>query len=1099
VKIRVQRTGVVKLSDAELRRMGFQAPERVRVFGYGGYLLSQRFDQLPAVDLPEVPTQRIGDGVLFYARGSVAWIPSTDLTSLVRERNFYSDYGYYFLTDSEEIPPTPFTPIQAPEQPDADLHLSTFDACVLHEEDAYSWGSSGRNLYEGYDYAAGGSRTYTLELPGVVPEGAGHLTVAFAARSIGTSTTCTVTVDDEQQGTLTLPGISTSNQYYTKATAGTLSAAWTGTKRERTTVGITHNRQAGTAGRLDYIALNYTRTLSLQAAPYLTFRSLASAGRTTTFRLSGATPATLVWDVTDPSHIQPVTGSYADGTLAFTIPAGTLREFVAVNPDASGFDAAESLGSVPNQDLHALEAADMVIIVPDRNDLLAQAERLAQAHRAHDGLTVSIVGATQVYNEFSSGTPDATAYRRLMKMLYDRYPAAGRPRYLLLFGDCSYDNRLLGTSWSTYRPEQFLLCYQSENSLEETASYITDDYFGFLDDDEGDNLAAATLDIGIGRFPVRTAAEARAAVDKTIAYLENRRTGAWKQTVCYVADDGDNNLHISQAEQLAAYTETHYPALLVNRLYADAYRREASATGYTYPDATKRLKQLFERGMLVVNYTGHGSTTAWAAENLLTAADVAALASPCLPLWITATCDFTRFDDIQTSAGELAFLNPNGGAIALFSTSRVVYASQNATLNQAFLRHVFERPDGQRLRLGDIMRLSKCDAALAGDRNKLNFTLIGDPALTLALPDYGIRVEEFAGVDVAQSPDHYPQAKAGGKITVRGSILLPDGTFAEGFDGTLHATVLDSRTPATTLNNNGEGSFDYTERGKMLFTGTDSVRNGRFEFTFPVPLDINYSDAEGLLSLYALEGATRTEAGGYFDRFIVGGTDDDIILNDTLGPRLSLYLNTFDFRAGGQTHSTPLFIARLEDPTGINTVGNGIGHDLTLCIDNSPLLTYSLNDYYLPTAGDYTRGTVRFAVPALETGKHTLSFRAWNLLNHSNTETLEFEVVHGLRPHLFSVSCTDSPARESTTFLLVHDRAGSAITVRLNVYDLAGRVMWTHLEENISAGDPHTVTWDLCSNNGQRLSPGVYIYRASIVSEGSKESVKGGKLIILRR
>ncbi|MDR1004158.1 MAG: hypothetical protein LBL97_04020, partial [Prevotellaceae bacterium] len=222
-----------------------------------------------------------------------------------------------------------------------------------------------------------------------------------------------------------------------------------------------------------------------------------------------------------------------------------------------------------------------------------------------------------------------------------------------------------------------------------------------------------------------------------------------------------------------------------------------------------------------------------------------------------------------------------------------------------------------------------------------------------------------------------------------------------------------------------------------------------------------------------------------------------IILNDTLGPRITLYLNTPDFRTGDATHTTPLFVAQLDDSAGINTVGNGIGHDLTLCIDNSPLLTYTLNDCYTPVAGDYTRGTVQFSIPALEPGRHTLSFRAWNLLNHSNTETLDFEVVRGLRPHLFSVTCTESPARESTTFLLTHDRAESLLTIRLTVYDLAGRTLWTHQEAGVAAGDPHTVVWDLCSNNGQRLAPGIYIYRASIVSEGSKESAKGGKMIIL--
>lgn len=1094
-KIRVRNTGVFKITNAELKKMGFSRPEKVRVFGYGGYLLSQRFSEHPAADLPEVPLLRLSDGVLFYARGTVSWKPDTKNSYFVRERNFYSDEGYYFLTDRDDIPEME-TEVLPSLQGTAANQLTTFNSYALYEKDAYSWANTGRELYEDYDYVAGNAKNYTLHLPGIVPGGTGYLTTIFAARSIGVSTSYAVSVDGVAQGSASLASISSDNQYYTKATSATINTSWRGANSETATVTVTHTRPSGTSGRLDYIALNYPRELTLNA-PYLLFRSLASINKETTFVLSGATASTIIWDVTAPANISRIEGRFADGTYTFTIPAGKLREFVAVTPEATGFETVESVGGIANQNLHSLEATDMIIISPDRTDLMTQAERLAQAHREKDGMSVAVIPAPQIYNEFSSGTPDGTAYRRLMKMLYDRFPkAAERPKYLLFFGDCSYDNRMLTSSWKNYHPDNYLLSYQSENSIEETSSYVTDDYFGFLDDEEGDNLTAAMLDIGIGRFPVRTAAEAKAAVDKTIAYMENKHAGPWKHTVCYVSDDGDKNLHISQSEILASYTERNYPSLLVNRIYADAFRREASATGETYPDATKRLLQMFDKGMLVVNYTGHGSTSAWAAENLLTTNDITKMSSPRLPLWITATCDFTRFDDIQTSAGEQAFLNTKGGAIALLTTSRVVYASQNSALNQAFLRHIFSRPEGKRLRLGDIMRLSKCDEALANDKNKLNFALIGDPALTLAYPDYQVQIDEFAGVNVAEEGAVYPQAKAGSKITVKGHILTPEGNPAEDFTGTVHPTVLDSKEQVTTLDNRGEGAYTYTERSKTLFSGSDSVRRGRFEFTFPVPLDINYSDEEGLLSLYALSANQANEAGGYFDRFLVGGTADEIS-SDTLGPKMTIYLNTPDFQSGGQTNHTPLFVAELEDADGINTVGNGIGHDLSLCIDGSAVLTYNLNDYYTPTAGDYTRGMVHFSVPDLAEGKHTLSFRAWDLLNNSSTKTLDFEVVRGLRPNLFSVICTQSPARENTTFVLSHNRPGSTLAVRMSVYDFSGRELWTHLEQGISEGQTYYVEWNLCSNGGQRLAPGVYLYRASIVSDGSRESTKAQKIIIL--
>lgn len=1098
VKVRVPETGVYRLTDAELRKMGFPQPERVRVFGYGGYRLSTLFSSLPAADLPAAPMMYVDGALLFYGRGSVEWLADDASSCFTRSRNDCSDYGYYFLTDREDLDSQEME-TDAGLEGEAELVLDSFQEYVLHEQDAYSWSSTGRDLYENYDYAAGASHDYTFQLPGRVPDTSCRVEARFAARSVGTATAFSVSVDGTQLGRATVAAVSSESQYYSKAKQATVTAEWSGDASQEVVVTVNHERPSGISGRLDYIALNYVRRLDLSSLPYLCFRSLQSVGKATEFRIAGASVSTVVWDVTEPWNARRMAGSVDEaGVYSFTVPAGSLRQFVAINPAATGFGSVETMGAVDNQNLHGLEQTDMVIICPDRSDLLAQAERLAQAHREHDGLSVLVVKAPQVYNEFSSGTPDVSAYRRLMKMFYDR--AAGgttpAPGYLLLFGDCSFDNRMLTASWSKYKPDDFLLSYQSEESLEEITSYITDDYFGFLDDAEGAFLSRDRLDIGIGRFPVRTGEEARIAVDKTLAYMENKEAGAWKNSVCYVADDGDNNLHVSQAEELASYVEENYPSLRVNRVYADAYRRESSATGYSYPDAHKQLLRLLEQGLLVVNYSGHGSTTAWAAENLLTMTDIQSLSSPRLPLWITATCDFTRFDDVQTSAGEAAFLNEKGGAIALLTTSRVVDALQNSTLNQAFMRHVFSRPDGRRLRLGDIMRIAKADEALATDQNKLNFVLVGDPALTLAYPEMQIRVEEFGGVDVTDEDAPWPQVKAGGRITVKGCVLTEDGYLAEDFDGLLSPTVYDSSEEVSTLDNLGEGAFTYNERSKILYQGTDSVKGGRFEFTFPVPLDINYSDEPGLLNLYALDAALR-EAGGAFGRFTVGSTDDGVSQSDTLGPDIRIYLNTPDYEPGSQTNETPLFVAEIADEDGINTVGNGVGHDLSLCIDGSPVLTYNLNDYYVSASGDFIRGTVRFSIPELTEGRHALTFRAWDLLNHSSVAALEFEVVRGLQPGLLSVRCTRSPARESTRFLLQHNRPGSTLGVRLSVYDLSGRELWTHTEQGISSGETYEVEWNLCSNAGQRLAPGVYLYRAAIVSGGSAESVKAQKILIL--
>lgn len=1091
VKIRVSGTGVYRITTAELSKMGFTRPDKVRLYGYGGYLLSQEFALHPADDLPEVPLYRKANALLFYARGTVSWKVNGAHTAFSRIQNFYSNYSYYFLTEKEEAP-AEFSVIPSltiKEQP-----IDVFNEYALHEQDAYSWSTTGRELYDSYNYANGNSQKYSFTLPGIT-DGDGWVEASFTAKylvaipigaptPVGTS--IDVTVNGTSEGTQTISPINNSNSY-TKATEGVVNKVWKGAKTESTVVTVTHSRPAGVPGRLNYIALNYQRRLHLDGS-YLAFRSLASVNKASTFTLSGASASTVVWDVTVPAAYKRIEGTLVDGVFTFTIPAGALREFVAVNTEGS-FSSVEVVGEVGNQNLHALSGIDMVIIVPQKAFLLTQAERLAKAHRDHDGLSVQIVTAPQVYNEFSSGTPDVTAYRRLMKMLYDRSSSdADRPKYLLLFGDCSYDNRMISIGWEKRRPDDYLLCYQSERSLEETNSYVTDDYLGFLDDNEGLYLAADLLDIGIGRFPVTTETEAKATVDKTIAYMENKQAGPWKQNLCFVADNGDAKEHLTNADKLATYMQKEHPSFLINRIYSDSYRREATATGHSYPEAHKRILQSFDEGMLIINYTGHGSTTAWSADKLLTASDIVKFSSPRLPLWITATCDFTRFDHSETSAGELAFFNPKGGAIALFTTSRVVYGSQNLKLNQAFNKYLLATVDGKRLRLGDIMRLAKCE--LETDVNKLNFSLIGDPALTLAYPDYQVAVDEFDG----PLTDEYPYAKAGGKITVKGRVLTPDGSLAEEFKGTVHPTVFDSEETMHTLDNLGEGALTYIARTKVLFAGSDSVRQGRFEFTFPVPLDINYSDQSGMLNLYA-RSHSNNEAHGSFDRFLVGGTDDNLSQGDMQGPRMNLYLNTPDFVWGGQTNETPFFIAELEDVDGINTVGNGIGHDLSLLIDGKT--TYSLNDSYTPQPGDYGRGTVRFSLPTLPEGKHTLRFRAWDMLNHSSTQSLEFEVVNGLRPDLFQLICTKSPARENTTFVLSHNRPGTELAVRIAVCDFSGRELWVHTEQGVSADRYYYIDWNLCSNAGQRLSPGVYLYRASITSGESKESTKTEKIVIL--
>ncbi|MDB8922168.1 type IX secretion system sortase PorU, partial [Parabacteroides merdae] len=845
---------------------------------------------------------------------------------------------------------------------------------------------------------------------------------------------------------------------------------------------------------LNYFRLQMKRQLKVYDN-YTFFRSLSARGNASRFVIQGADASTLVFDVTDGVNPQQMETSLNGTELSFSIPASaSLREFVVVKP--SQIKAPVTVGEVANQNLHALPQQDMIIIA--QPNFTTQAERLAEAHRTKDNLTVRVVTPESIYNEFSSGTPDATAYRRFMKMFYDRQTSeADAPKYLLLFGDGSFDNRKLTSAWKSVDMSNMLLTYQTENSLS-SQSYVIDDYFGFLDDaDNKKSLQNKKLCLGIGRFPIRTVEQATQMVDKVISYMENKNTGSWKNNLCFMADDGSNTdgfmtEHMEFADQLAGYVESEHPEFLVNKLYYDAYKKDMTAG--TYPDVRSGLQKLLKDGLLLFNYTGHGGTTALSDEKVLTQTDINQFTYTHLPVWVTATCDFTRFDDLNTSAGEDVFLNKSSGGIALFTTVRVAYSRPNFPINDNVIRNLFERNNGRRRTLGEVMQATKNTLSSV---YKLGFCLIGDPAVKMAYPEFGMKVTTVNGQSVDGNSISF---KALEKITVEGEVLDASGQLVTDFTGIVNPTVKDSKVTVTCLKNSNKDdspAFTFTDYPNTIFIGNDSVRNGKFSFTFTVPKDISYSNLQGKMNLYAVDTESGNEAQGNFDNFIVGGTSDTAE-TDTIGPEIrALYLNDTTFVDGGQVNTTPYFVAELWDKSGVNITGSSVGHDMMLVIDESTVLSYNLNSYYELLLGEDGTGIVKFPIPALEPGKHTAEFWVWDILNNSTVRTFTFEVVEGLKPFLFDVIATPGIAREQVTFHLMHNRPESRMRVGIMVYDLAGRQLWKH-EESGTSGlfENYTVSWDLTSG-GARMRPGVYIYRAAISTDNSKDATKARKFIIL--
>ena len=1013
-KIRVSQSGIHQLTDAVIKRAGFSSLDKVKIYGYGGALQNEKLvgEELVALDdLKEVPTCTVDGRRLFYAQGPVSWNSSD-----VRVRNPYSDYGYYFITQSDEAPlSVSADEFLAANYPKAD------DYNALHEIDNYAWFRGGRNLFENTPINLGSDKTYTIARKGASDNG--KMKVVLSA---GSNSTAEVSVNDSVIGTFTI-------------TLGTYDAGNSAEKtfvvyglKDENSVKITP--KSGGPIRLDYISLH-----------------------------------------TD----QPA-------------PAPTLS--------SASFPQAEYVYNITNQNHHADRNIDMVIIVPTSGILHTQAQRLKTFHEQHDSMTVKVVPADELYNEFSSGTPDANAYRRYMKMLYDRAETeAEMPRYLLLFGDCVWDNRMNISDMSTYSLDDFLLCYESENSFSHTYCYIDDGFFCLLDDGEGaDILGSDKHDIAVGRISARNEEEAKIMVDKTINYINNENAGSWQNVVMFMGDDGNNNIHMEDSEAAAQQTEAQQPGMVVRRVMWDAYQRQTSSTGATYPGATADILQQQNRGALVMDYCGHGGAYQLSHEGVVRISDFESATNAGLPLWITASCNVAPFDGVEDNIGEVSIFNRKGGAIAFYGTTRTVFVNRNKEINLAFLKYALGYTDGKPNTLGEAQRLAKNELITSGkDRsaNKLQYSLLGDPALALKLPTQKAVIDKINGTDITSGT--MPMLKAGSIVKVEGHIEKQGAENTE-FNGQVTATVRDSKALVTCKQQEptAEKAFTFYDRTKTLFNGSDSVRNGKFSFSFAVPMDISYTNGQGMINVYAINNAKTEAANGFTEQFTLGGTES--AGNDSIGPSIYCYLNSPSFTNGGNVNATPYFVAQITDKDGINTTGNGIGHDLELVIDGDMSKTYILNDNFEYDFGSYTSGTTHYAIPELSAGQHKLRFRAWDILNNSSTAELTFNVVRGLEPTLYSVSCTENPASTTTTFIVNHDYTGSNLDVDIDIFDISGRHLWTYSDTGVATTGTYTTDWNLTIDGGERLQTGVYLYRVRISADGSSKVSKAKKLIIIQ-
>ena len=1080
VKIRVSETGICRMSFSEIQSAGLN-PQQLRVFGYGGAQLEQDFQKKKIDDLPQVPVYTGSDYVLFWVQGPISWTYTGSRFS--HTRNTYSDYGYYFLTDNVG---SPLSPAESEAVEGTPTEVSTYLDRQVHDYDSLNLIdrigiSGGGRIFYGEQFKANQPRTFRFETPNAIAGEQQQVFIDLAASS-GVASYFLASVNGDENDNVYIRPLP---DFYTMAIPGTITAKHTvaaGQQQVRLTL---QNSSASALGWLNSIEIATPSTLKM-TGNQMTIRSTVNYKSSVPVRyhLSGADENTLVWDVTGPDAIRQMKTTMANGALTWTgSQAESIREYVAFRPQGNKWVSAEVIGSIPNQNLHALKNIDYVIICPAGYE--AVSTDLAKAHEAKEGITWAVVTDQQVYNEFSSGTPDATAYRWLMKMLYDRADgnAVQKPRWLLLMGHGTFDNRKL----LAYSGTSLLLTYQAKNSENEVNAYASDDYFGFLDDNEGESDTQGRMDIGVGRLPVESVEEARTTVDKMIRYIRNEQTGKWKNQLVFLADDGEHGTHTETAEVSSERIRVKNPDFVVNKIYLDAYPQEVNASGESYPLAKNRLTNLLKNGALFFGYSGHGGYNAVTNESLLNLSDIESMSNKNQAFWLFATCNFAQFDAGKRSAAESAVLNPNGGAIGILAATRTVYATPNTELYRSVTDTLFGHKNvfNYNTTLGEAVSIGK--NRLGSDMNKLSYVLIGDPAMRLNYPtDY--YVETTTSIDTLNALSVQK---------VEGRIVDEDQHTVTGFDGKVDITIYDKMQVIKTRDNDdtsGEAKeLSYNDYPNIIFTGSTAVKEGVFNYTFMVPKDIRYNYGNGRIVYYAetTDEGEKEEAVGHFEEFVVGGTGNSLLV-DTLGPEISIYLNTKSFKDGDKTYATPRFFADLYDENGINTAGAGIGHDLMMIVDNDPKKIYSLNDYFTSANSSYQSGQVSYLMDKLADGPHSLVFRAWDLLNNSTSRTLNFMVDGSLDPSIVDVTTYPNPVGEEgiVNVLVDYDQPDELLQTELYLYTPSGQLVWSHLQDT-----PEQLSINLPSIG---LHAGIYVYVVKIKSASSRYSTTSGKLIVTR-
>lgn len=1121
-KVAVSSDGIYKIDRAFLASIGVNVnnlnSSHIHVYGNGdGRIPDLNSSPLRTDDLAQVALQVVDGGdnsfdgndyILFYAKGPHRWDYVEGF--FVNERNIYSDVSTYFININASVSQNRIQNAGVVNG-SPNLTSNSHNYYAVMENDLFNYKNCGQRWY-GDLFDVELVRNYAFSVPNAVPGTSTRARVIMGSDApTSTAGSIEYRVNNQLLSTTNLPTGGVAGYGRAERDLNFVNSSNT------ININITFNRNAAViTGRLDKIELN-TRRLNSMVGSQFSFRDTATvgAGNICEFTVLGTTTNGFVWDVTNRHNPVLVSSDFDGSSRTFVSSTDVLREFVAST--GSGFPSPSFVEIVPNQNLHGIELMDYVIITS--TEMMSQANRLAELHRSNNGYVVQVVDVKQIYNEFSSGSPDNAAIRHFLKMLYDRSAVStgAKLQYVCLFGDGSFDpkGRVAGVKANIVPTYQI----SGSNGKEDTQLNIgTDDYFGFLDDNEGFR-SVDIIDVAIGRVLGSNINELRDQVNKIEHYMKNGSTfftqnnincvdgvststfGDWRTKIANVADFEDYFV-VRDLEPAYEVTNTNHPEINVKKLYLDAYQVVTTVGGERFPQLNADLMQSFNSGSLVINYVGHGGVDKLSNANIINYSEIKELRNiDRLPLFVSSTCEFTRYDDpTDISAGEWMSRNPLGGAIALLTTTRTVTYLLNTQVIASLFNELFDRNANHKpLTFGEILLRTKQGMGINGSTDKSAFILIGDPGLKMALPEFRIVVDSINGRSVANYTD---TLMALSKVKVSAHVEDFNGNILTGFNGVATTSLYDKKKDVQTLGQKPGNSIyryanvlPYKEQKNVVYRGQSTVANGYFRFEFIVPKDIDYTYDFGKFSLYANSDAT--DAIGQEQRVYVGGINPNG-LNDQVGPLVNIYLNSENFVNGGLTNETPFLIAKIQDESGINTVGNGIGHDITLVLDGAVDKPIILNDYYKNNIDSYSTGELRYQLTGLTEGKHTLTLKVWDVNNNSSEETIEFVVQAQQQLALKHVLNYPNPFTTHTDFYFEHNQCCTELEAQIQIFTVSGKLVKTINSPTYTIGyRSEGISWDGTDDFGDRLARGVYVYRLKVRTPSGEIAEKLEKLVLL--